>query len=174
MSASIVTNAESAVAPSGLTRARFWPRLAGFVELTKPRIAVLELVVVFVAAMISTAGPPQGWTIICALAGTALVAASASTWNQWRERATDALMTRTAERPLPASTIHPWEAAAWGTILGIAGVAILAMFVNATVALLGIGCWALYVLAYTPLKTRSPFNTVVGAVAGAIPALMGA
>lgn len=174
MSTTTLSCPEPATPTVAIPRQSVWTRGAGFLELTKPRIAVLELIVVFVAAMVSAGGPPSGWVLINTLLGTALVASSASVLNQWRERETDAQMPRTRNRPLPAGVLQPWEAVAFGVVLGGLGTLQLLLFVNVTVAALGILCWVLYVLIYTPLKRRSPANTVIGAIAGAIPALMGA
>ncbi len=167
------TASAASLAPS-LNRVGLLARMLAFAELTKPRIAVLELVVVFVAAMICGSSPPAGWVLLNTLVGTALVASSASAFNQLRERHVDALMPRTSTRPMPSGIVQPWEAVGFGAVLGLVGAVQLALFVNLTVALLGVLCWCLYVLIYTPLKQRSPANTVIGAIAGAIPALMGA
>ncbi len=148
-------------------------RLADVVELTRPKIAVLELVTVAVAAVVATWGHPDLAMLGHALAGTALVAASASALNQYLERAPDRLMARTADRPLPSGRIAAWQVVAFGVVAAIAGVAWLAAGVGPTVAVLGLASWALYVWVYTPLKLRSISNTVVGAVAGALPVLMG-
>lgn len=169
-----VSDAVSASRSAFVARPGALAKLQGYLELTKPRIALLELVVVFVAAMVSTATPPPGWVLVSTLIGTALVAGSASAFNQVLERATDLLMPRTASRPLPSGVLSPWEAAVFGGALLIGGTLLLGLGVNFTVAALGLLCWCLYVLVYTPLKARSPLNTVVGAIAGAIPALMGA
>jgi protoheme IX farnesyltransferase len=148
-------------------------RLADYLELTKPRIVVLEL---FVAAAVAHLAAPQGFdrlTLIEALAGTALVAASASVANQLLERRADARMRRTANRPCAAGRVAAAEAAGLSFVGLVAGVLWLALRVNLLTAGLGVASWILYVAVYTPLKTRSPLNTAVGAVAGAIPLLMG-
>lgn len=147
--------------------------LADYLELVKPRIAALVLVTVAVSAVIA-AGPrvPQ-MRLLHTLWGTALVAASASALNQWWERRLDRKMNRTAGRPLASGRLSPAHAAAFGAATILLGVGWLAWFVNSAAALWGLTAWGLYVLAYTPLKTRSPQNTAVGAVAGAVPVLIG-
>ncbi len=148
-------------------------RLADYLELTKPRIVVLEL---FVAAAIAHLAAPhalQAWTILHALAGTALVAGSASIANQWLERNIDRRMRRTANRPCAAGRVSSAEAVALSAVGLIAGTSWLLWRVNALTAALGLASWILYAVVYTPLKRRSPLNTAVGAVAGAIPLLMG-
>lgn len=148
-------------------------RVADYVELTKPKIALLELVTVAIAAQVAALGAPDPWALGWALVGTALVAASASAWNQWLERSLDARMRRTADRPLPAGRLSPREAAWFGALTGLAGIAVLAALVNPLTSLVAGATWATYVLWYTPLKTRTPLNTVVGAVAGALPVVIG-
>lgn len=148
-------------------------RLSDYLELTKPRIVVLELIVAGAAAALAS---PQGMNVpvvIQALAATALVAGSASIANQWLERRIDLRMRRTANRPLPAGRVSGAEALILSAVTLIAGVVWLGLQVNWTTALLGIASWITYVVIYTPLKQRSSANTAVGAVAGAIPILMG-
>jgi protoheme IX farnesyltransferase len=148
-------------------------RLSDYLELTKPRIVVLELIVAGAAACLAARQSLDVAAVIHALAATALVAASASIANQWLERRVDARMRRTANRPLPAGRVTGAEAVALSVAALAVGLAWLATKVNAATALLGLASWAIYVVIYTPLKLRSPINTTVGAVAGAIPILMG-
>jgi protoheme IX farnesyltransferase len=148
-------------------------RLADYFELTKPKIAALELVTVAVAAFVAGWVPSNPLVLVHALVGTALIAASASALNQWLERDTDALMERTAGRPLPAGRLSTWEVALFSTVSVIAGAVYLAVATNVLTAILGLATWVIYVWIYTPLKSRTTLNTPVGAVAGAIPILMG-
>jgi protoheme IX farnesyltransferase len=152
-------------------RALLTARGADYLELTKPRIAVLELVTLAVAALL--AGIHDVWALAYALLGTALVAAGASAFNQWWERNSDQRMERTASRPLPAGRLTSLEVVVFGSVAAVAGVALLAVQVNPRTAVLGFLTWFLYVLVYTPMKSRTPMNTLVGAVAGALPILMG-
>ena len=148
-------------------------RLGDYLELTKPRIVVLEL---FVAAAVAHLAAPHtldAITVLHALAGTALVAASASIANHWLERRIDTTMRRTADRPCASGRVSTAEALTLAVVALAAGLAWLAWRVNLLTALLGLASWLLYVVIYTPLKRRSPLNTAVGAVAGAIPLLMG-
>lgn len=149
-------------------------RLADFVDLTKPRIAALVLVSVAVSAALAASGPLDGWRLVHTLLGTALIAASASAFNQWLERGPDARMSRTADRPLPAGRLSPGEVLIFGTAAVVGGLAYLTASVGWLTAALGLLTWLLYVAIYTPLKRRTWLNTVVGAVAGAMPVLMGA
>jgi protoheme IX farnesyltransferase len=107
------------------------------------------------------------------LVGTTFVAAGASALNQWLETAYDARMPRTADRPLPAGRITSRQALVFGVGTTVVGTAVLVLTVNLLTAALGFATWFLYVVVYTPMKRRTPLNTVVGAVAGAIPVLMG-
>ncbi len=148
-------------------------RAADYLELTKPRIAVMVLVTVAVAAFVADWGLPGVWLLANTLAGTALVAASASALNQWLERHTDARMARTADRPLPAGRLTSAQVLWFGAATMVLGILCLAWAVNLLTALVGLLTWVIYVWVYTPLKTRTPSNTAVGAVAGALPVLMG-
>ncbi len=148
-------------------------RLSDYLELTKPRIIVLELIVASAAACLAMPHTLNLPVLLWALGGTALVAASASTVNQWVERSSDARMPRTADRPLPAGRIASGEAILLAAITLVSGTAILLWQVNILTASLGLASWLVYVAVYTPLKKWSPANTAVGAVAGAIPILMG-
>jgi protoheme IX farnesyltransferase len=126
-----------------------------------------------VAAFVGSWTPPDSLLLLHALFGTALIAASASALNQWLERTRDALMPRTADRPLPAGRIAPVEVAVFGGTLVAVGVLYLGVVVNWLTAVIGLLTWFLYVVVYTPLKAVTPANTVVGAVAGALPVLIG-
>jgi protoheme IX farnesyltransferase len=148
-------------------------RVADYVELTKPRIAVLVLVTVVVSMSVAGWGLPNGMVMLHTLLGTTLVAASASALNQWLERDSDARMPRTENRPLPGGRLTSKQVAWFGAITIVLGTLQLALVVRPLTALLGLATWATYVWVYTPLKSRSSVNTVVGAVAGALPVLMG-
>ena len=148
-------------------------RLCDYVELTKPRIAVLELVVVLAAGVVATWGQPSPGLLLHAMLGTLLVAASASAANQWLERRQDARMTRTAQRPLVCARLSSGEALTFAAVCLLAGTLELTWFTNWLTAGLALLTWVTYVLAYTPLKLISPVNTTVGAVAGALPVLIG-
>ncbi len=170
--------------PEAMALASAGRRASAFVALTKPRIAVMVLVTVAAgfllgARSVSVSNPPsflgetRASTLLLALLGTALVAGSASVWNQVLERDRDARMRRTARRPLPMGVVSPREAAVFGSALGLAGVAILAAGANPTAAAVAAMTFVLYVLVYTPLKPRTTLNTAVGAIPGALPPLIG-
>jgi heme o synthase len=107
------------------------------------------------------------------LIGTALVAAGTNAWNQVRERDVDARMARTRRRPLPSGRLTPRAAAAFASTISVAGVAYLAVTVNALTAGLAALTLITYVLVYTPLKKTTSLNTLVGAVPGALPIVGG-
>src|SRR4051794_5994101 len=148
-------------------------RVADYVELTKPRIVVLELVTVVVAAHLASPWGIQPLVLLHAVLGAALVAASAGAFNHWWEKSTDARMSRTANRPLPAGRLTSRQVLVFGAITLVIGALELVLAVGLTTAGVALATWLVYVLAYTPLKTRSPLNTAVGAISGALPILIG-
>jgi protoheme IX farnesyltransferase len=148
-------------------------RLRDYVELTKPRIAILELVVVATAAVVATWGTPDPLSVWHAMVGTLLVAASASAANQWLEQGLDGRMKRTANRPLPAGRLGSGEVLAFAAVTLLGGIVYFVVFINGTSLGWALATWIAYVCVYTPLKTRSAMNTAVGAVAGALPVLIG-
>ena len=148
-------------------------RLADYLEMTKPRIVLLELIVAGAAACVASPHSLNVAVVMHALFGTAMVAASASIANGWWERASDALMPRTADRPLPTGRVTSLEALLFSGVTLSLGLVWLVWHVNLLTAALGLASWIVYALIYTPLKTRTTLNTTVGAVSGAIPILMG-
>jgi protoheme IX farnesyltransferase len=147
-------------------------RVADFVELTKPRITTLVLVTTAVGYALGQTGSFSALAFCALLAGTALVSCGASVLNQYAERDADARMRRTERRPIPSGRVAPGDALAFGLVLSAAGLGLLAS-VNWLTYALGALALGSYVLAYTPLKRVTPLCTVVGAVPGAIPPLMG-
>ena len=146
---------------------------ADFMELTKPRITLMVVLTTVVGFLLAAPGA-IAWDLLAhTVLGTALVASGASTLNQVIERRTDAQMRRTANRPIPAGRLAPEKAMAFGVALSAAGVAYLALLVNLLTALIGALTLASYVLVYTPMKRKSSLATIVGAVPGAAPPMMG-
>jgi protoheme IX farnesyltransferase len=148
-------------------------RASDYAALAKPRLNVL--VVASTLAGYAMAGGTASnvaallWTAI----GTGLVAGGASAFNQLIERDTDALMRRTRTRPLPDGRVPPAEAFAFALILSLAGLLILAAGVNMLAAGVALATLASYAVVYTPLKRRSSFATVIGAIPGALPPVIG-
>ena len=155
------------------TSRRLAERLSGFVSLTKPRISVMVLLTVAVGFLLGARGSSHPTTLLLTLVGTGLVASGASAWNQILERDRDARMKRTASRPLPSGLLSSNEAAWFGTLLGLAGLAVLSIGVNTLSALVAFTTFALYVGVYTPLKPLTTLNTAVGAIPGALPPVIG-
>ncbi len=147
--------------------------VADWLELTKPRITTMVVVTALVGFVTASPGPAWDLLLAAALAGTGLVAAGASVLNQVMERGTDALMLRTRARPLPAGRLGVAEARAFGALLTASGLACLLWRCGTLSAAVAFVTWASYLFAYTPLKRRTPLATLVGAVPGALPPVIG-
>lgn len=148
-------------------------RLADYAELAKPRIAVMALVTVAVGYVLA-AGDGWGWTgLLHALGGIGLAAIASGALNQYIERHSDARMTRTANRPLPAGRLSANEVLAVGIISAIVGIAWLVWQVNVLTAVVTSLTLVLYLAIYTPMKKHSSLATTVGAVPGALPPVLG-
>lgn len=148
-------------------------RLADLKELTKPGITLMVVLTAGLGFLLAEQEGISFLLLVNTLVGTGLVSAGASVLNQVLERETDGLMRRTAQRPLPAGRMGPDAALLFGVTLGVAGLAQLALAVNLLTALLGAVALAGYVFVYTPLKRVSSLATVIGAIPGAIPPMMG-
>ena len=149
-------------------------RLADYVELTKPRIAVMVLITVAAGYLMATGTEARLLPLLHTLIGTAMVAGGASAWNMWVERGTDARMRRTANRPLPAGRLHPMEVVVFATALAVTGINYLYHALpSPAAALVAMLSFVTYVAVYTPLKTMTVFNTHIGAVPGALPPVIG-
>ncbi|HEV3410503.1 MAG TPA: heme o synthase [Chthoniobacterales bacterium] len=147
--------------------------LADFAELVKARLTLLVLLTTAVGFYLGARGPVQLLAFFHVMFGTALAAAGAAALNQWWERQLDALMHRTRERPIPAGRLSPRDALMLGSVLSISGVLYLAAACNLLCAVLAAITIVLYILAYTPLKRISTANTLIGAIPGAIPPMIG-
>lgn len=152
--------------------------LRALMELTKPGITKLVLVttgVGFALAALGSELSPLTLTrmIVFCLIGTALSSSSANALNQWWERRRDALMPRTCARPLPTERLTARAAASFGILCGVLGVAILASMVSFASASVALATILLYVLMYTPMKPMTTASTIVGAVPGALPPVIG-
>ncbi|HTU89038.1 MAG TPA: heme o synthase [Gemmataceae bacterium] len=149
-------------------------RVADYVELAKPRVAVLVLFTVGAGVLLAGGRDFSFLVLLHTVLGTALVAAGASALNQWLERDSDALMRRTEKRPLPSGRLQALEVFVFGLALGVGGVLYLALALSHVLsALIAAVTFVLYVAVYTPLKRRTPLNTLIGAVPGALPPLIG-
>ena len=148
-------------------------RVHDYLALTKPGITRHVLLTAAAGFYLGTTGRLDLLRLLALLAGTALVSGGTNALNQWWERDVDALMPRTADRPLAAGRIDPAAAFWFALTIGLSGVALLSWTVNSLTALLAAGTLVSYVLAYTPLKKRTTLNTLVGCVPGALPILGG-
>jgi protoheme IX farnesyltransferase len=144
-----------------------------FAELVKARLTFLVLLTTAVGFYLGVKGPINYAALFHAVFGTALAAAGASALNQWWERRLDALMHRTRMRPIPAGRMQPRNALILGTVLGVAGVVYLDLTCNKLAAFLAALTIIIYIFAYTPLKRMSTGNTLVGAIPGALPPVIG-
>ena len=142
-------------------------------ELTKLRLSFLVLLTTLVGFLLGWRGPMDYVLLGSTLLGTALSAAGASALNQWLERDLDALMPRTADRPLPARRMHPSDALLFGLLCCVSGVVILGCFANLLTAFLAALTIIIYAALYTPCKRITELNTLIGAIPGALPPLLG-
>lgn len=148
---------------------------ADLMALTKARLSLMVLVTTFIGfwAASRSLGNFDWWLLIHTLIGSALAAAASSVFNQLIEIDIDARMKRTADRPLPARKISPTAAFVLGWVLAALGLLHLGAKVNTTAAVLTGLTLVVYVFIYTPMKQKSSFNTIVGAVSGGIPPMIG-
>jgi protoheme IX farnesyltransferase len=166
-----VSTANAAVERHAVAGTRSRP--IDFVTLTKPRLNLLVLVTTLGGLYLAS---PEGVTIsllVHTLVGTALVAGGAAALNQVWERDTDRLMRRTSGRPLPQGRLGVNEGTWFGVLLTSIGLIELTFGTNSMAAAVALATSASYVLAYTPLKTRTSLATLVGAVPGALPPVIG-
>ncbi|HTG93470.1 MAG TPA: heme o synthase [Pyrinomonadaceae bacterium] len=148
-------------------------KVAAYVELTKPRITFLIVLTSAAGFAMASHGAVNYLALASALIGIGLLSSGIATLNQYAERDLDGLMRRTADRPLPAGKLLPWEALAFGVGLTVVAEIYLLVLVNPLSALLGLTVIAGYLFGYTPLKTRTSLSTLVGAFPGAVPPLIG-
>lgn len=148
-------------------------RVAVFLELVKVRLTFLVLLTTVVGFYVGFQGALDYLLMLHTLLGTALVAGGAAALNQFLERKFDAQMRRTEDRPLPSGRMDPDTALIFGGICSATGLVYLAFAVNPLTSLLGAVTLASYLFVYTPLKRITTLNTVVGAIPGALPPLMG-
>lgn len=146
--------------------------VAAHMELIKFRLSSLVVFTTatgFVLSQPEIHWPLLAWTTL----GTFLAAAGAMALNEWWEAERDARMERTAHRPLVTGFFPKVYGLVFGVSVAFTGLALLATKANLLTASLGLAVVFLYLLVYTPLKTRTPFCTLVGAICGALPPMMG-
>lgn len=175
-------------APSAIEGAREVPRwrsdLAAYVQTTKPGITKLVTITSMVGMGMAYA---QRWndgeltgsgggialTVAAAILGTALSAGGANALNQWAERERDALMRRTSRRPIPSGRLSPGRVLAAGLLLAVTGLLVLWACCGLPAMLVSAACVLVYVLIYTPMKAATWTATLIGAIPGALPPLIG-
>jgi len=165
-SATVITGTESRI-----QRAR--TGLGIYLELAKARLGALVVLTTLVGFVLSARGHAPFSLLLLTLLGTTLSAFGANILNQWWEIDRDRKMQRTQKRPLPSGRVTRPTALRWGLTSTAVGLAVLQLGVNTLTASLAFAVVLLYVLVYTPMKVRTPLNTLVGAVCGAIPPMMG-
>jgi protoheme IX farnesyltransferase len=148
-------------------------KFADYLELTKPRIAVMALFTVAIGYLLAAGGEVRAAVLLHTLFGAGLVAAGGSALNQWLERRIDGRMQRTMKRPLPAGRLSPAEALVFGVGLSAGGLVYLVLTTPPAAAVAAAITLVSYVAVYTPLKTVTVWNTLVGAVPGALPPVIG-
>jgi protoheme IX farnesyltransferase len=149
-------------------------RTADYLALVRPRVAVMVLLTVLMGGLLAADTPVPSAALIHAVIATGLVTAAASILNQWLERCSDARMNRTANRPLPAGRLGNGEVLTLGVCLAVVGLAYMLLAVPHPLAA-GVTAFTLvsYVAIYTPLKRLTTLNTLVGAIPGAMPPVIG-
>ena len=157
----------AAVLPAYRTRA------SDYVALAKPRLNGLVVASTLAGYAMAGGDTSDVVRVSCTVLGTGLVAGGASAFNQVLERDSDGLMRRTRMRPLPDGRLQPSEALLFGAALSASGLALLALGVNALSAFVALTTLVSYAVVYTPLKRRTSFATVIGAIPGALPPVIG-
>ena len=148
-------------------------RAADYVTLAKPRLNLLVVGSTLAGYVVGGGDMSNAVAVLAMAAGTGLVAGGASAFNQVIERRTDALMRRTRLRPMADARMPPADALVYAAALSLAGLALLAAAVNPLSALVALATLISYAAIYTPLKLRTSFATVIGAVPGALPPVIG-
>lgn len=160
-------------AASGAELTRVYRRVADFIVLMKPGILVMVLLTTLVGFYLGLGGPSNDAALLHVLIGTALAAGGTLALNQFLERDTDARMVRTRLRPLPAGRLQPAEALLFGSFISVAGLLYLALSVNTLSSVVAAVIVGSYLFLYTPLKRKTALCTVIGAISGALPPVIG-
>lgn len=148
-------------------------RAMDYITLTKPELTFLSVLTALAGYYLGSGGVLEGAGLFHTLLGTAMVGGGSGALNQFIERGFDAQMKRTENRPLPSGRIAPVEALIFGIVLSFGGMVYLAVFVNVLTASLAAATCVTYLSLYTPLKRLTPFATLIGAIPGALPPVMG-
>ncbi len=151
----------------------FTAKLRDYLTLTKPEVNLLILMTTSAGYYMGGQGAFRFAGMLHTLIGTLLVASGTATLNQYMERRYDAQMLRTAQRPLVSGRVSPREALSFGLLLSAGGGVYLALTVNLLASALAVSTLLSYLLVYTPLKRKTPLCTLLGAIPGAMPTLIG-
>jgi protoheme IX farnesyltransferase len=163
----------SSGSPRAWSRGDAWRTVRDFLALTKPRLNLLVLITTAAGLYLAAPTGVDLPILLHTLVGTALVASGAAALNQVWERDTDGRMRRTRERPVPGGRLGAPEAWTFGALLSLAGLAELAVWVNVVSSAVALVTLASYMFVYTPLKRRTSLSTLIGAVPGALPPVIG-
>jgi protoheme IX farnesyltransferase len=144
-----------------------------YVVLTKPDVTFLVLITTLAGFYLGSSGSIEWSVMLSTVCATMLVAGGTAALNQYIEREADAVMRRTAQRPLPTGQLRPRDALLFGIITIVAGAAWLALAANLLAAAVALTTTILYLGLYTPLKKLTPLSTAVGAIPGALPPMIG-
>ena len=162
------------ITPSATTGVpSFFSLLSCYLELTKPRLTLLALAMTGVGFHFASWGSLDLILLFHTLLGSCCVGGGANALNQFLEKDVDSKMTRTQNRPLPSGRLSENQALLFGIFLSVTGVLYLSLFVNLLASLLGTVTLLTYLFCYTPLKRKTALCTIVGAIPGAIPPLIG-
>lgn len=158
---------------AGSVRSQGIASIGAYCELTKPRITLLVVLTAVAAFCMASKGRIDYVGVFHLIFGVGLLSSGISTLNQYLERDLDGLMRRTSGRPLPAGKLRPENALLFGIALSLVATLYIAVVINALTATLGLVTLSSYLFIYTPLKTRTSLSTVIGAVPGAMPPVIG-
>jgi heme o synthase len=149
------------------------PRVLDYLALTKPELTLLSMLTAVVGFLLGGEVGGKASELLALIGGTGLLGGGAGALNQFAERSYDAMMHRTAQRPLPSGRLAPGAALAFGLLCSTAGLLVLAVYANLLTAALGGITLGSYLFVYTPMKRFTPFATLLGAIPGALPPVMG-
>jgi len=151
----------------------FRDRTSDLIRLTKPKLTLLVLFTAFAGFCSGIPGSIPIVLLVHTLIGTALMSGGAGAFNMYTEQHTDALMDRTARRPIVSGRLRSGQALLFAFVISVGGLVYLYVLVNHLTSLLSAIILACYLFLYTPLKTKTWLSTIVGAFPGALPIVMG-
>src|SRR3954470_76055 len=169
-----MTKAEPTISMGAIAPETARPLWRHYFELTKPRLSLMSVITAMIGYLAAVPYSYVDWSrTFFVVLGTGFCAAGVAALNQWMESDLDALMKRTADRPLPSGAIQPGSAFVVGWAFCIAGLAVLFKMVNGMSAFLALATIVAYLAIYTPAKKWSRWNTEIGAISGALPPMIG-